>query len=184
VKRHRTRVAVGLGAVLVAASATLAVDACGGDSGDDTPAEVLAKGGSIARVTVGAQVFDFVVTCHDAGAGSVLAVGTGTQVDGDGRRHDTHLLVQAFLGDSYVGVTVDPIGDAAHDGDEAAPPEIYEASLADVFDLALEDDVIAADGIEFVRDLDLGAGQGEPAGSGSLRVTCGSYQPVPPGLDR
>jgi hypothetical protein len=167
--------------VLVAAGASVSIGACGGSSGPDTPADVLARGGSIARVTIGARALDFVVTCHDAGAGSVIAVGTGTEVDDEGHTRQTRLLVQAFLNDSYIGVTVG--GDGQN---ETAPaPEVYEASLANVFDLVLEDDVIAADGIEFVRNLDLAQGSGESLGQGSLRVTCGSYeQGVPAGLER
>jgi hypothetical protein len=174
------------GVVLTATALAVGIEACGG-SGDrpETPADVLARGGSIARVTVAARVFDFEVTCYDVGAGSIIAVGTGTEVDTtEGVERATRLFVQAFLGDSYIGVTVEtPRADGA-DGD-GAEEEVFEAALDESFDLYLEDDVIAAEGIAFVRNLDLTRGEGEPAGEGSVRVTCGGYDSeVPAGLER
>jgi hypothetical protein len=172
---------------------------CGGSDGDATPEEILADGGSLADVVVGDTTYEFEATCFDAGAGSIVVVGTGTdpRVE-DGA--DTHLLVKAFLGESYIGVTV---GDAEAVGETAttAPGddlEIYEAALDQTLDLLLEDDAIAADDIAFVRGLPLdrlpaddgagadGAGAaGESAGTGSLLVRCGSYeQGVPEEFDR
>ena len=64
--------------------------------------------------------------------------------------------------------------------------DMYEASLDGPLDLILEDDVIEADAISFVRGIDLEqGGGGEPAGDGTLRVTCGRYElGDPPGADR
>jgi hypothetical protein len=157
-------------------AAALATGACGSSDEPDTPEEVLEAGGSIAQVVIGDATFDFEVTCYDAGAGSVVVVGTGTEpAESSGSDRTTHVLVQAFLGESYVGVTI---------GDNEA---LYEAALDETLDLLLEQDVIAADDIEFVRNLDLtdGESEGEPAGVGSLRVTCGGYEHgVPPQFDR
>ena len=169
--------------MLSAAAFAVGVGACNGSSDEpETPADVLARGGSIARVTIATRTYDFEVTCYDAGAGSVIAVGTGVDVDPvTGITRDTRVFVQAFLGDSYVGVTV-----ASPEAAAGAPgEEVYEAGLDDSFDLLLEDDVIASDDIQFVRNLDLTQGDGEPAGEGSLHVTCKKYeQGVPPGLER
>jgi hypothetical protein len=172
----------------------VAVAGCGGSADDATPEEVLAAGGSLASVVVGETTYEFEATCFDAGAGSVVVVGTGT----DPRVDDgvaTHLLVKAFLGESYIGVTV---GDAEPEGESAttAPAddlEIYEAALDQTLDLLLEEDTIAADDIAFVRGLPLDAlptesstgAAGESAGAGSLLVRCGSFEKgVPEEFDR
>jgi hypothetical protein len=172
--------------VLTATVLAVGANSCG-DSADApaTPADVLARGGSIAQVTIDAHAYDFEVTCYDAGAGSVIAVGTGVEVDSStGAERSTRIFVQAFLGDSYVGLTISAPEDPA-DGEAAADDEVYEASLEDSFDLLLEDDVIRADNVQFVRNIDLTAGSGEPVGEGSLYVECGTYeQGVPPGLER
>lgn len=183
-----------LTSVVVAVSA----GSCSGPSRETTPADVLAEGGSIARVTIGPRTFDFVVDCYDVGAGSVVVVGDGTEPpDGaaaaDGSERDeapreTRILVQAFLADSYVGVTVvgdEAAADGANDATADRADELYEASLDNPLDLILEDDVIQAEGIQFVRDLDLASGGGTPAGDGSLHVTCGGYERgEPPGPQR
>lgn len=160
--------------VLPVLALAIALTGCGDDSSDAiVPAEVLAEGGSVANVTIGDVGYDFVVDCYDAGAGSVVVVGAGEEpvaalpTEGDEPR-DTHIFVQAFLGDSYIGVTVT-------EGDDE-PEVVYEASLDDALDLVLEDDVIAADSFTFVRDLDLANGSSTPAGEGTLRVTCGRYE--------
>jgi hypothetical protein len=142
---------------------------------------VLAEGGSVAEVDIDGVRYDFVVDCYDAGAGSVVVVGSGEEpdaavaadVEGDGERSETHILVQAYLGDSYVGVTVEP----DHEGEREV---VYEASLDEALDLVLEGDVIAADAITFVRNLDLATGTGATVGDGALRVTCGRYEAGPP----
>src|SRR5262245_50098493 len=162
------------GLVVLTVGAAVGLEACGGGSDDDeTPAEVLERGGSIARVTIGDDGYDFEVTCYDAGAGSVVAVGTGTVVDPvSGEERGSRVLVQAFLGDPYVGVTLEQPG---ADGEDA-PAEVFEAALDDSFDLLLENNIIQADGIEFVRGLDLDTGAAESAGTGSVRVTCNDFE--------
>jgi hypothetical protein len=169
---------------LVATGAVLGLDACSGD--DDAPetqADVLARGGSIATVTIAEATYDFEVTCYDAGAGSVIAVGTGTVPDPSGEARESRVFVQASLGDPYIGVTVEQSDPEDEDG--AASEEVFEAAIDESFDLLLEDDVVAAGEIEFVRNMDLTTGEGEPAGVGSVRVTCGGYeQGGPPGIER
>jgi hypothetical protein len=158
--------------VTTAASA-VALGSCeGAPDGPETPADVLERGGSIARVTIGADAYDFEVSCYDAGAGSIIAVGTGTSVDAaTGVERDTRVLVQAFLGDPYIGITVE-VPPSGSDGETTAREEVFEASLDDSIDLLLEDDVIAADGIEFVRNLDLT----QSGGVGRRRIGSGHLQ--------
>ena len=120
-------------------------------------------------MTIDGVAYDFEVDCYDAGAGSVIVVGAGEEpeaavaadVEGDGEGSDTHILVQAYLDESYVGVTIEP----DHEGD---PEVVYEASLDDELDLVLEGDVIAADDVTFVRNLDLATGTGARVGDGML----------------
>jgi hypothetical protein len=183
-QRARTRRGLARGALCIVAASAVAAG-CGGSDEAATPADVLADGGSVAQVTIDGVAYDFVVDCYDAGAGSVVVVGAGEEpdaavaedVEGDGERSETHILVQAYLGDSYLGVTVEP----DHEGE---PEVVYEASLDDELDLVLESDVIEADAITFVRNLDLATGDGATVGGGSLRVTCGGYEAgTPPGED-
>jgi hypothetical protein len=160
------------------------VDSCDGSAdAPETPADVLERGGSIAQVTIAGHEYDFEVSCYDAGAGSVVAVGTGTEYDpASGSTRASRVFVQGFLGDPYIGVTL-----AAPEGADPATArdDVYEAALDESFDLLLEDGVIAVDGIEFVRNLDLTSGAGESVGQGSLRVTCNDFEPgVPPQLER
>ena len=174
--------------MLAIASAAVALSAglvaCGGWEAPPSAADVLADGGSTAQVTIDGDTYDFVVDCYDAGAGSVVVVGEGEEPDtaieaggGEGDRSETHIFVQAFLGDSYIGVTIEP-------GEEGGQEVVYEASLDDPLDLVLESDVISAGSITFVRNLDLATGSGSTAGDGSLRVTCGRYEAgSPPGQD-
>jgi hypothetical protein len=169
--------------VVLTVAVAVGLEACGGGSDDaETPAEVLERGGSIARVTIDATAYDFEVTCYDAGAGSVVAVGTGLVADeATGVERSSRVYVQAFLGDPYVGVTLElPAGDGGESREE-----VFEAALDESFDLLLEDDVIQADDIEFVRNLDLTSGAAEAAGTGSVHVTCSEYeQGVPQGFVR
>ena len=177
-----------MGAILVTVTGlAVGLGSCdGGPDAPETPADVLERGGSIARVTIGADAYDFEVTCYDAGAGSVIAVGTGTVASPDGSERSTRIFVQAFHGDPYIGITIEvPRADGGTADGSGANEEVFEASLDDSFDLFLEDDVINAEDIKFVRNLDLTQGDGEPVGEGSVHVTCSDYeQGVPPGLER
>lgn len=112
--------------------------------------------------------FRFSMTCYAPGAGAVVAVGTGTE-PGTGR--EVRALVQAFLGDTYVGVVI---------GDDEV---VFEPTLEESFELFIQDDVITGGAIRFVRT-DNRSAQSEPAGIGEVLVTCTSYlQGAPPGYD-
>ncbi|HEV8295980.1 MAG TPA: hypothetical protein VGQ20_01740 [Acidimicrobiales bacterium] len=115
-------------------------------------------------------VYTLATTCYDAGAGSVVAIGTGTE---PGTARPMRALVQAFLTESYVGLTI---------GDREL---VYESSLDDVLQLNFDEHVILGEDIHFVRNLDLSSGRGEAAGDGSVRVDCIEYASgLPPGYTR
>jgi hypothetical protein len=171
------------GLVVATVGFAVGLESCdGGSDGPETPADVLERGGSIARVAIGADTYDFEVTCYDAGAGSVLAIGTGTVWDPAAQlERRSRVFVQAFLGDPYIGVTVELPGD----DEQVAHEEVFEAAIDESFDLLLEDDVIQADDIEFVRNLDLTNGVSESVGTGSVHVTCNDFsKEIPPDFVR
>jgi hypothetical protein len=133
----------------------------------DASASSTTVGGVNGTIVVGATTYTFAMTCYAPGAGAVVAVGNGTDpVSG----HPTRALVQAFFEDPYVGVTV------------GAKESVYEPSLDQPVELSFQDDVVHGEGIKFVRNLDLTARVGEPAGLGSVTVTCAGYNAgLPPG---
>ena len=54
-------------------------------------------------------------------------------------------------------------------------PVLYEASLERVLEFSFADDVLRADGVDLVVELDLEALTGLPAGVGSVVVECREY---------
>ena len=132
-------------------------------------ASVRATGAAVSNgtVVIGDTTFQFTMICYAPGAGSVVAVGTGTEPN-TGRA--TRALVQAFFRDPYVGVTI---------GDNDT---VFEPSLDEPIELFYRDDVVRGGAIQFVRNLDLQARAGTAAGIGSVTVTCSSYRAgLPPG---
>jgi hypothetical protein len=119
------------------------------------------------KVVIGDTTYEFVMTCYAPGTGAVVAVGNGTDpVSG----RATRALVQAFFGDPYVGVTI---------GNNET---VFEPSLDESIDLYYQQDVVRGGAIQFVKNLDLQARTGEPAGLGSVTVSCANYRPgLPPG---
>jgi len=120
-----------------------------------------------ATIVIGGTTYVFVMTCYAPGAGAVVAVGTGTDPVSS---RPTRALVQAFFNDPYVGVTV---------GDKES---VFEPTLAEPVELTFQDNVVHGADITFVRNLDIAARVGEPAGLGSVTVTCTDYHAgLPPG---
>ena len=118
-------------------------------------------------VVIGDTTYEFTMTCYAPGAGSVVAVGSGTE-PGTGR--STRALVQAFFRDPYVAVTV---------GNNEI---VYEPSLDEPIDLVYQDDVVRGGAIQFVKNLDLRSRLGADAGLGAVTVTCSNYRSgLPPG---
>lgn len=155
--------------VLSGAALTAACSA-GGSKPSLATATSTTVAASTATVVVGDTTFAFAMTCYAPGAGAVVAVGSGTDpVSGKA----TRALVQAFFRDPYVGVTV---------GDRDV---VYEPTLAEPIELAFQDDVVRGTAIQFVKNLDLQARAGEPAGVGSVVVTCHGYRTgLPPGYGK
>ncbi len=150
--------------VVVGVLSAVLVTACAG--GASKPSLEASSPGSTSAalngtVVIGDTTFEFAMTCYAPGAGSVVAVGKGTE-PGTGR--STRVLVQAFFGDPYVGVTV---------GDNEI---VYEPSLDEPIDLVYQDDVVRGGAIQFVKNLDLQSRLGDVAGLGAVTVTCNNYR--------
>ena len=110
-------------------------------------------------VQVGDQTFDLSFTCYSPGAGDVAAIGVGEEV---GSGQHVEALIQGFLGQPYVGVTV-------------GGSVLYEATLDGPLEVFVHDGTISAGAIEWTRGLDLASGQGERMGYGAVFVSCAEY---------
>ena len=120
---------------------------------------------SEGTVEIGETHYQFVVTCHELGAGEVVVVGAGDDPVSGGV---VELYLQAFLGDPYVGLRL-------------ADGTLIEPSLESPLDLYLQDDVIRASAIRFVQDLDLQTGSATEVGFGELEIHCYEYSNELPG---
>ena len=116
---------------------------------------------SEGTVEIGDTSYQFTVTCQELGAGEVVVVGSGEDPDADGA---VELYLQAFLGDPYIGLRF-------ADGTLFEPSLELESPL----DLYVQDDVIRASAIRFVRDLDLETGTATDVGFGELEIHCYEY---------
>ena len=114
---------------------------------------------SEGTVDVGETRYDFAVTCHELGAGEVLVIGAGDDPVSGGL---VELYLQAFLGDPYIGLKL-------------ADETLLEPSLDSPLDLYMQDDVIRASAIRFVRDLDLDTGAATEIGFGEFEIHCYEY---------
>ena len=119
---------------------------------------------SEGTVEVGDTEYQFTVTCEELGAGEVIVVGSGEAPDAGGT---VELYLQAFLGDPYVGLRL-------------ADGTLLEPSLESTLDLYVQEDVIRASAIRFVRDLDLETGTATEVGFGELEIHCYEYSREPP----
>ncbi|MYL02983.1 MAG: hypothetical protein F4011_02220 [Acidimicrobiaceae bacterium] len=114
---------------------------------------------SEGTVEIGDTRYQFTVTCQELGAGDVRVEGTGEDPDSDGT---VELYLLAFLVDPYVGLRL-------------ADGTLFEPSLESPLDLYVQDDVIRASAIRFVRDLDLETGTATDVGFGELEIHCYEY---------
>ena len=117
---------------------------------------------SVGLVRVGPSAYDLVFTCVDGGAGEILAVGVGRDVN----NKPVHAFVQAFVGEPYVGLKV---GD---EGEEV----LFEPRLGVLLDFTFGHDIVRFDNVDFVTDLNIDTGEYTPAGIGSVVVECRSYE--------
>lgn len=111
-------------------------------------------------VQVGDQTFDLTFTCYAPGPGDVVAIGVGGHPDSG---QHVEALIQGFLGQPYVGVTV-------------GGSVLYEATLDGPLEVFVHDGTISAGAIEWTRGLDLGSGVGERVGYGAVFVSCEAYE--------
>lgn len=111
-------------------------------------------------VQVGYQTFDLAFTCYAPGPGDVVAIGVGGHPDSG---QHIEALIQGFLGQPYVGVTV-------------GGSVLYEATLDGPLEVFVHDGTISAGAIEWTRGLDLESGLGERVGYGAVFVSCEEYE--------
>ena len=109
---------------------------------------------------VGDVQYEFTVTCYDRGAGEVRAVGVGDDPNSGGQ---VQLFVEASFVEPYVGLTL-------ADGTEIDP------SLDSPLDFYVQDDVIRASAIRFVKDLDPETFEATEVGFGEFEIHCYSYE--------
>ena len=110
-------------------------------------------------VQVGELTFDLAFTCYAPGPGDVVAIGVGEHPESG---QHVEALIQGFLGQPYVGVTV---GGSVR----------YEATLDGPLEVFVHDGTISAGAIEWTRGMDLGSGRGERVGYGAVFVSCEDY---------
>ena len=109
---------------------------------------------------VGDIQYEFEVTCHDRGAGDVVVTGTGDDPVSEGL---VELYLEASFVEPYIGLRL-------------ADGTLVEPSLDSPLDLYLQDDVIRASAIRFVRDLNLETGEATEVGFGEFEIHCYSYE--------
>ncbi len=119
--------------------------------------------GSVGLLTVGDVQYSLGFDCYAPGAGEILAIGVGTDPLTDTR---VEAYVQAFLGAPYFGVEIEAVGEE---------PVLYEAALERILEFSFADDVLRADDVDLVTELDLDTLSGTPAGLGSVVVECREY---------
>ena len=88
-------------------------------------------------VQVGEMTFDLAFTCYAPGPGDVVAIGVGAH---PASGQHVEALIQGFLGQPYVGVTV---GGSVR----------YEATLAGPLEVFVHDGTISAGAIEWTLSL-------------------------------
>lgn len=133
--------------------------------GDNTVADTTSAQ-SVGLVRIGPSAYDLVFSCVDRGAGEVLAVGIGRDIN----NKPVEAFVQAFLAEPYIGLLVG-------DGDEQV---LFEPRLGAPLVFTFEGDIVRFDTVDFVSDLDLNSGEFTPAGIGSVVVECRSYERAVP----
>ncbi|MCQ3808479.1 MAG: hypothetical protein OXB92_04220 [Acidimicrobiaceae bacterium] len=117
---------------------------------------------SVGLVRIGPSAYNLVFTCVDRGAGEILAVGVGRDVN----NKPVEAFVQAFVAEPYIGVEVG-------DPDETVR---FEPRLGALLDFTFDHDIVRFDEVDFVTDLDIETGDFTPAGIGSVVVECRSYE--------
>lgn len=126
---------------------------------------------SVGIVRIGPSAYDLVFTCVDGGAGEILAVGVGRDVN----NKPVQAFVQAFLAEPYIGLEVG----------EQVEKVRFEPRLGVPLGFTFNHDIVRFDNVDFVTDLNIDTGEFTPAGIGSVVVECRSYETeIPEGLAR
>ena len=117
---------------------------------------------SEGTVEIGGTEYQFAgITCSDLGAGDVIVEWNWEGPD-RAPGEAVQLYIRAFLVDPYIGLRL-------------ADGTLLEPSLEGPLDLYVQDDVIRASAIRFVRDLDLETGTATEVGFGELEIHCYEY---------
>ena len=152
----------------------LLISACVSEDNTETPSTSEPRNGvqtsnettifapSVGLIRIGPSAYDLTFNCVDQGANEVLAVGVGTDANGK----NVHAFVQAFVGESYVGVEV---------GDDISSM-LFEPRLEVPLEFTFQHDILRFDTVEFVTDLDVDTATYTPAGTGSVVIECNSYE--------
>ncbi|MCY4664513.1 MAG: hypothetical protein OXC00_07610 [Acidimicrobiaceae bacterium] len=109
---------------------------------------------------IGEIHYQFAVACHDRGAGDVVVIGAGDDPVSGGL---VELYLEASFVDPYVGLRL-------------ADGTLIEPSLDSPLDLYVQEDVIRASAIRFVKDLNLETGDATEVGFGEFEIHCYSYE--------
>ncbi len=117
-------------------------------------------------IRIGPAAYELDFSCVDRGAGEILAVGAGTDVNN--RR--VHAFVQAFVGEPYVGIEVG-------EGDERV---LFEPRLDVPLLFTFHQDILRFENVDFVTNLDVENSTYTPAGMGSVVINCVSFETVLP----
>ena len=121
---------------------------------------------SEGTVEIGDTHYQFRVTCQEQGAGEVVVIGVAHDPDSPGSDDLVELYVKASFSDPYIGLLF-------ADGTRLEPSVDLDSPL----DLYLQDDVIRASAIRFVRPTDEAeVGSGEFVGFGEVEIHCYSYE--------
>ena len=167
-----------LGALLAVAAAVVAISGCADTADGPLVVAEIADEDVMATPTtappepprsegtaeIGGIRYEFAVTCHELGAGDVVVIGVGDDPASDGL---VELYLEASLVEPYVGLRL-------------ADGTFIEPSFDSPLDLYVQDDVIRASAIRFVRDLNLETGEATAVGFGEFEIHCYSYEREPP----
>ena len=115
---------------------------------------------SEGTVKIGETQYEFTVTCQDYGAGDVVVIGAGDDPISGGQ---VQLYVAASFVEPYIGLTL-------ADGTRIDP------SLDSPLDFYVQDDVIRASAIRFVKDLNTETFEATEVGFGEFEIHCYSYE--------
>jgi hypothetical protein len=118
----------------------------------DVPSEAPPEPESVGLLTIDDRAFDLVADCFAPGAGEVLVLAIGDNVE---------VYVEAFLGSPYLAIQIDGW--------------LLEPSIDRPFEFSIDGNIVRAGEILLVRDLDLASGESTAAGTGTLVVECRTY---------